>query len=80
MDYMKNFYFDHDVHHPALRRAAVEVVGADNLLYGTNFGGAYDYGDLTEGIDLSDSDRDKIRSGNAITLLKLAMSEAARAA
>jgi aminocarboxymuconate-semialdehyde decarboxylase len=80
MDYMKNFYFDLDVHHPALRRAAVEVVGADNLLYGTNFGGAYDYGDLTEGIDLSDSDRDKIRSGNAITLLKLAMSEAARAA
>ena len=43
MDYMKNFYFDLDVHHPALRRAVVEVVGADNLLYGTNFGGAYDY-------------------------------------
>jgi aminocarboxymuconate-semialdehyde decarboxylase len=80
MDYMKNFYFDLDVHHPALRRAVVEVVGADNLLYGTNFGGAYDYGDLTDGIDLSDGDRDKIRSGNAIKLLKLAMSETARAA
>lgn len=74
MDYMKNFYFDLDVHHPALRRAVAEVVGADQLVYGTNFGGAYDYGDLTDGIDLSDSDREKIRSGNAIRLLKLDMS------
>lgn len=71
MDYMPNFYFDLDVHHPALRRGVAEVVGVDNLLYGTNFGGAYDHGDLTAGIGLSDADREKVRSGNAIKLLKL---------
>lgn len=71
MDYMPNFYFDMDVHHPSLRRALVDVVGVDNLVYGTNFGGAYDNGDLTAGIGLTDAERDKIRSGNAIRLLKL---------
>jgi len=71
MDYMPNFYFDLDVHHPALRRGVAEVVGVDNLLYGTNFGGAYDHGDLTAGIGLSDADREKVRSGNAIQLLRL---------
>lgn len=73
MDYLPNFYFDLDLHHPALRRALVEVVGADNLVYGTNFGGAYDNGDLTEGLGLSEADREKIRSGNAVRLLKLNM-------
>jgi aminocarboxymuconate-semialdehyde decarboxylase len=38
-DYLPNFCFDLDAHHPALRRAVVEVVGADQILYGTNFGG-----------------------------------------
>jgi aminocarboxymuconate-semialdehyde decarboxylase len=71
MEYMPNFYFDLDVHHPALRRGVAEVVGVDNLVYGTNFGGAYDHGDLTAGIGLSDADREKVRSGNAIRLLKL---------
>ncbi len=71
IDYLPNFYFDLDVHHPALRRALVEVVGADNIVYGSNFGGAYDNGDLTEGIGLSEADRAKIRCGNAIRLLKL---------
>ncbi|MOA11540.1 hypothetical protein D3C78_1314890 [compost metagenome] len=41
------------------------------MLYGTNFGGAYDHGDLTEGLGLSTHDRERIRSGNAIELLKL---------
>ncbi len=71
MDYLQNFYFDLDVHAPGLRRGVAEVVGAERLLYGTNFGGAYDHGDLTEGIGLSAEDRERIRSGNAIELLKL---------
>jgi aminocarboxymuconate-semialdehyde decarboxylase len=58
----------------------VEVIGPDQLLYGTNFGGAYDHGDLTAGIDLSETDREKIRSGNAMRLLKLDMGQAVRAA
>jgi aminocarboxymuconate-semialdehyde decarboxylase len=72
MDYMSNFWFDLDLHHPALRRAVAEVVGADQLVYGTNFGGAYQHGDLTAGLGLSEADQEKIRSGNAIRLLKLA--------
>jgi aminocarboxymuconate-semialdehyde decarboxylase len=71
MEYLPNFYFDLDVHAPGLRRGVVEVVGVDRLVYGTNFGGAYAHGDLTANLDLSDEDREKIRSGNAIQLLKL---------
>ena len=54
-----------------MRRGVAEVVGVDRLLYGTNFGGAYDHGDLTAGLGLSTDDRERIRSGNAIELLKL---------
>jgi len=79
MDYLPNFYFDLDIHAPGLRRGVVEVVGVDNLVYGTNFGGAYDHGDPTEGLGLSDADREKIRSGNAIKLLKLDVKEPAAA-
>ncbi len=71
MDYMPNFWFDLDVHSPALRRGVVEVVGVDRLVHGTNFGGAYDNGDPTEGLGLADTDREKIRSGNSIALLNL---------
>ncbi|WP_066343300.1 amidohydrolase family protein [Azohydromonas lata] len=71
MEYLQNFWFDLDVHHPALRRGVAEVVGVDRLVIGTNFGGAYDNGDLTEGLGLSDAEREKVRGGNALQLLKL---------
>jgi aminocarboxymuconate-semialdehyde decarboxylase len=74
MEYMDNFYFDLDVHSVPLRRAIIEEVGVDRLLYGTNFGGAYSNGDLTDGLNLAEIDREKIRAGNAIELLKLDMS------
>jgi aminocarboxymuconate-semialdehyde decarboxylase len=72
LEYMENFYFDPLTHTPAMRRAIVEDIGVDQLLYGSNFMGSdtVDF-DLTEGIGLSDEDREKIRSGNAIKLLKL---------
>ena len=47
------------------------MVGVDRVVYGTNFGGAYDNGDLTAGLGLSDADVTKIRSGNACRLLKI---------
>ncbi len=72
MDYLPDFWFDLDVHSPALRRGVVEAVGVDRLLHGTNFGGAYDNGDPTAGLGLDDPARDKIRSGNATALLRLA--------
>jgi aminocarboxymuconate-semialdehyde decarboxylase len=55
-----------------MRRAIVEDIGVDRLLYGTNFMGSdtVDF-DLTEGLDLAAGDREKIRSGNAIKLLKI---------
>ena len=80
LNYMPNFYFDLDVHHPALRRAVAEVVGIDRLLYGTNFGGAYDHGDLTKGLGLSETDRERVRSGNAIELFGLDVASLAVAA
>ena len=72
LEYMDNFYFDPLVHSAAMRKAIVEDIGPDRLLYGTNFFGSdtVDF-DLTEGLGLSEDDREKIRSGNAIALLKL---------
>jgi len=71
-EYLPNFYFDLDIHSRAMRQAVVEDIGADRLLYGTNFGGADSHrSDLTEGLGMSDADRAKIRSENAISLLKL---------
>jgi aminocarboxymuconate-semialdehyde decarboxylase len=70
LEYMQNFYFDLDLHSPAMRRAVVEDIGVDRLLYGTNFGGADSHsGDLTEGLGLSETDREKIRSGNTLKLM-----------
>jgi aminocarboxymuconate-semialdehyde decarboxylase len=71
-EYMPNFWFDPLVEQAPMRRAIVDVIGVDRLLYGDNFGGAdsIDF-DLTEGIGLSEADREKIRSGNAKKLLKL---------
>jgi aminocarboxymuconate-semialdehyde decarboxylase len=70
-EYSSNFFYDLDVHHPAMRRAVVEVVGADQLLYGDNFSGSDSHsGDLTEGLGLSETDQEKIRNGNALRLLK----------
>lgn len=71
LDYLDNFFFDLDLHSPHMRRAIVDEVGADRLLYGTNFGGAdsHDH-DLTADIDLTEEDRTKIRSANALALLR----------
>jgi aminocarboxymuconate-semialdehyde decarboxylase len=72
LDYMPSFYFDPQLHLPSFRKAMVEVIGVDQLVYGTNFMGSdqIDF-DLTDGIGLSDEDREKIKSGNTIKLLKL---------
>jgi predicted TIM-barrel fold metal-dependent hydrolase len=71
-EYLPNFWFDPLVHERPMRRAVVEVIGADRLVYGDNFGGSDGIReDLTEGIGLSETDRVKIRSGNAKKLLKL---------
>lgn len=72
LDYMGSFWFDPQLHNRSLRRGMVDVIGVDRLVYGTNFMGSdqIDF-DLTDGIGLSDEDREKIKSGNTIQLLKL---------
>jgi len=71
-EYLPNFYFDPYVHHPSMRQAIVDVIGADQLVYGDNFQGSDGLREqLTDGLDLTDADRDKIRYKNAAALLKL---------
>jgi predicted TIM-barrel fold metal-dependent hydrolase len=56
----------------AMRNAIVEVIGADHLLYGDNFNGADGIdADLTEGMDITEEERAKIKGLNAMKLLKI---------
>jgi predicted TIM-barrel fold metal-dependent hydrolase len=72
IEYLPNFWFDPLVHEAPMRRAIVDVIGPDRLLYGDNFGGADAINfDLTEGLGLSADDQDKIRWKNAAELLKI---------
>jgi aminocarboxymuconate-semialdehyde decarboxylase len=69
-EYMKNFYFDPDIHDPVMRRTLIDQIGIDHFVYGDNLGGSDNFnGDLTDGMGLSEEDREKIRSGNARRLL-----------
>jgi predicted TIM-barrel fold metal-dependent hydrolase len=70
--YLPNFYFDPLIHEVPMRQAVVEVIGADRLLYGSNFGGSDGIrDDLTAALKLSPDDREKIRWRNAAQLLRL---------
>nr|WP_296220452.1 amidohydrolase family protein [Pseudomonas sp. UBA2684] len=72
LDYLPNFYFDVELHELPMRQAMVDVIGADRVLYGSNFGGSDAVRhDLTEGLRLSDEDLQKIRWKNACELLRL---------
>ena len=72
LDYMKNFYFDVELHELPMRQALIEVIGADQMVYGSNFGGSDAVRhDLTDGLRLSDADLQKIRWQNACKLLHL---------
>jgi predicted TIM-barrel fold metal-dependent hydrolase len=72
LDYLKNFYFDVELHEVPMRQAVVDVMGADRILYGSNFGGSDAVRhDLTHGLKLSAEDLDKIRWKNACELLHL---------
>jgi predicted TIM-barrel fold metal-dependent hydrolase len=72
LEYMKNFWFDVELHELPMRQALIDVIGADRLFYGSNFGGSDAVRtDLTDGLALSPDDMQKIRYGNACELLKL---------
>jgi len=70
-EYDRNFFFDLDIHSPHMRKAIIAEVGVDQVLYGDNFGGSDSHGgDLTEGMGLTPEEQEKIRSGNALRLIK----------
>lgn len=72
LDYLKNFYFDVELHELPMRQALIEVIGADRILYGSNFGGSDAVRhDLTDGLRISDGDLQKIRWKNACELLHI---------
>ncbi|HEY2659728.1 MAG TPA: amidohydrolase family protein [Caulobacteraceae bacterium] len=78
--YLKNFWFDPELHELPMRQALVEMIGADQLVYGTNFGGSDAIRfDMTEGLKISEADMRKIRYENAIKLLHLDPAKIGRA-
>jgi predicted TIM-barrel fold metal-dependent hydrolase len=80
VDYLPNFYFDLELHEKIMRQAILDLVGADRLLYGSNFGGSDAVRhDLTEGLRISDEDLQKIRYKNALDLLHLDPAKIGRA-
>ena len=69
-EYMPNVYFDLDLHSRNMRQAMIDDFGVEQILYGTNFGGSDSHSrNLTEDLDLSEADREKIQSGNALKVL-----------
>ena len=69
-EYMTNFWFDPMVHSISMRKAVVDVIGVDRLVYGDNFGGSDGIReDLTDGLGLTVDEQDRIRGGNALQLL-----------
>jgi predicted TIM-barrel fold metal-dependent hydrolase len=80
LEYMPNFYFDLELHEKPMRQAVLELIGADRLLYGSNFGGSDAVRhDLTEGLRITNEDLDKIRYKNALELLHLDPAKVGRA-
>jgi hypothetical protein len=72
LEYLKNFWFDVELHEVRMRQALVDIIGADHVVYGSNFGGSDAVRhDLTEGLKFSDEDLQKIRWKNACALLHL---------
>jgi aminocarboxymuconate-semialdehyde decarboxylase len=73
VEYLHNFYFDTVVHDLRARRLLVEVMGADNVVVGSNLPGwdAVDGFKFTEELGLDKADEAKIMGGNAARLFKL---------
>jgi predicted TIM-barrel fold metal-dependent hydrolase len=79
LDYIRNFWFDVELHELPFRQALTEVIDTDRILYGTNFGGSdFIRHDLTDGLRIAEEDLQKIRWKNAADLLHLDMDKLGR--
>jgi predicted TIM-barrel fold metal-dependent hydrolase len=80
LDYIRNFWFDIELHELPFRQALTEVIDADRILYGTNFGGSdFIRHDLTDGLRIAEENLQKIRWKNAADLLHLDVNKLGRA-
>ena len=72
-DYLHNFYFDALVHGVKARRFLVDIVGADNIVWGSNYGSTQDHAGLEflDDIGLTDAEKAKIKGQNAVKLFHL---------
>jgi predicted TIM-barrel fold metal-dependent hydrolase len=72
-EYLKHFYVDAIVHDPRGRKFVVDILGADNVVVGSNYGGwdAFDGFAAIEELDLSHADKAKIMGGNLARIFHL---------
>jgi aminocarboxymuconate-semialdehyde decarboxylase len=74
-EYLKDFYYDTVNFDPRALQLAVDFAGADHVLAGSDY--PHQIGSLEkmiaviEALNLSEADKEKIRSGNAQELLRL---------
>ncbi|QLL06237.1 amidohydrolase family protein [Mycobacterium vicinigordonae] len=80
-DYLGNFYFETLVHDPRARKFMLEIIGADNLFYGSNYGSPHDLATTAfiDELGLDTATRDKIVGGNAERLFKLGAAASSKA-
>ena len=73
--YLKMMYFDCVCYHPPAARCAIDTVGADHILFGTDSPPLFPLKEqglaVIQDMDLDPADKEKILSGNARRLLKL---------
>jgi aminocarboxymuconate-semialdehyde decarboxylase len=70
----KRFYYDTLTHDPQLLRALIDYVGADHVLFGSDY--PFDMGDdrpadIVRGLELDSATESQILQGNARRLLGL---------
>jgi aminocarboxymuconate-semialdehyde decarboxylase len=74
-EYVEEFYYDTISFHPPAIEAAIDTVGLDRILFGTDYPfGMEDIDDTLasiDALDLSEADRDAVMSGNAADLFDL---------
>ena len=73
-EYLKMFYFDTIIHSTEALDYLIKLVGPERVMVGSDYPfdmGSYQFNDLLKKINISEVDRNKIKSENAMTLFKV---------
>ena len=72
-EYFKRFYYDTIIHHPDCLEFGVKTLGADIVLYGTDYPYPWPVGVdfILNASFLSDADKEAILGGNLVRLLRI---------